>query len=64
MGNPNLIGDALTGALLAEAACRAAANLVKINLVDAPADPRLEEAEELSERALAARLTALRVGAN
>jgi formiminotetrahydrofolate cyclodeaminase len=59
VGNPNLIGDALTGALLAEASCRAAANLVRINLADAPADPRLAESDALTEDAFRARLAAL-----
>lgn len=49
-GNTNLAGDALTAALLAEAACRAAAGLVSINLrVGSPNDPRLKEAETLAK---------------
>ena len=48
-----------SGALLAEAACAAAARLVEINLTGHPEDPRREEAAELPRRALAARLTAL-----
>ena len=39
-GNPNLLGDAVTAALLAEAGSRAAAALVTINLKDSPADDR------------------------
>lgn len=58
-GNPNLIGDAVTGALLAEAACRAAVNLVEINLGDAPGDPRLAEAAGLAASAFQARSRAL-----
>jgi methenyltetrahydrofolate cyclohydrolase len=34
VGNPNLLGDALTATLLAEAAAAAAASLVEINLSD------------------------------
>jgi formiminotetrahydrofolate cyclodeaminase len=58
-GNRNLRGDAITGALLAEAACAAAARLADINLAGRPADPRREEVVELPARALQARLTAL-----
>ena len=58
-GNRNLRGDAITGALLAEAACAAAARLADINLAGRPADPRREEVAELPARALQARLTAL-----
>lgn len=58
-GNPHLIGDAVTGALLAEAACRAAANLVAINLEHTPQDPRSVEAARLADRALQARSRAL-----
>jgi formiminotetrahydrofolate cyclodeaminase len=58
-GNRNLRGDAITGALLAEAACAAAARLADINLAGRPADPRREEVVDLPARALQARLTAL-----
>jgi formiminotetrahydrofolate cyclodeaminase len=54
-GNPNLLGDSATGTLLAEAGCRAAVTLVKINLREAPSDPRVGEAGVLAERALDAR---------
>jgi formiminotetrahydrofolate cyclodeaminase len=59
-GNENLAGDAITGALLAEAGAQAAARLVAINLEGAPADERVAEARRLAERALAARDQALR----
>ncbi|HEY6396716.1 MAG TPA: cyclodeaminase/cyclohydrolase family protein [Solirubrobacteraceae bacterium] len=59
-GNPNLEGDAVTGCLLAEAACRAAARLVEINLPDGEEDLRVRRAEDLSRRALVARDRALR----
>ena len=55
-GNPNLAGDAIAGALLAEAAAQAAARLVRINLTDGP---EVDEATELAARALAARERAL-----
>jgi formiminotetrahydrofolate cyclodeaminase len=42
-GNPNLLGDALTAALLAEAATRAAAALVMINLKSFPDDERVDK---------------------
>ena len=54
-GNPNLRGDALTGALLAEAAAVAAARLVDINLASAPSDARVQRGRDLARRALAAR---------
>jgi hypothetical protein len=54
-GNANLLGDAATATLLAEAGCRAAAALVAINLRDAPEDPRSQEAQLLAARALDAR---------
>jgi methenyltetrahydrofolate cyclohydrolase len=55
-GNQNLAGDAIAGALLAEAAAQAAARLVAINLTDGPA---VVEAGELARRAAAAREVAL-----
>jgi formiminotetrahydrofolate cyclodeaminase len=58
-GNPNLRGDALTGALLAEAAAVATARLVDINLASAPGDARVQRARDLAARALAARERAL-----
>ena len=48
-GNPNLRGDAATAALLAEAAVRATANLVEINLGTREGDERLKRARELTE---------------
>jgi methenyltetrahydrofolate cyclohydrolase len=51
-GNPNLSGDAIAGALLAEAAAQAAARLVAINLTEGPV---VEEAAALAARAGAAR---------
>ncbi len=55
-GNPNLTGDAIAGALLAEAAAQAAARLVAINLTDGPA---VEEAAAHAARAGTARDRAL-----
>jgi formiminotetrahydrofolate cyclodeaminase len=48
-GNPNLNGDAATAVFLAEAAVRASANLVEINLATREGDERLERARELVE---------------
>jgi formiminotetrahydrofolate cyclodeaminase len=60
-GNPNLRGDAVAATLLAEAAARAAANLVQVNLSMIEADARIGQAHELEhvagiavKRALAA----------
>jgi formiminotetrahydrofolate cyclodeaminase len=50
-GNPNLRGDAATAALLAEAAVRATANLVEINLGTREGDDRIARARELVETA-------------
>jgi len=50
-GNPNLRADASTGASIAEAAARAAANLVAVNLEASPDDPRAGRARELAEAA-------------
>jgi methenyltetrahydrofolate cyclohydrolase len=61
VGSANLTGDAVTGAVLAEAACRAAARLVEINLMGED-DPRLARASEAVRRAAVAREEALRVG--
>jgi methenyltetrahydrofolate cyclohydrolase len=55
-GNRNLAGDAIAGALVAEAAAQAAARLVAINLTDGPA---VGEAAALARRALTARDEAL-----
>jgi formiminotetrahydrofolate cyclodeaminase len=58
-GNRHLRGDAVAGALLAEAACAAAARLAELNLAGRPGDPRRAEAAELPALAWQARLTAL-----
>jgi methenyltetrahydrofolate cyclohydrolase len=50
-GNRSLEGDAATGAFLADAACRAAARLVEIDLAGRPDDPRLAEVTRLVKRA-------------
>jgi methenyltetrahydrofolate cyclohydrolase len=50
-GNPNLRGDAITGALLAEAGARAAAVLVAINLAGADGDDRAARAGRLAKDA-------------
>jgi methenyltetrahydrofolate cyclohydrolase len=55
-GNQNLAGDAIAGALLAEAAAQAAAGLVAINLTEGPA---VVQATDLARRAAAAREVAL-----
>ena len=55
-GNPNLKGDAITGALLAEAAAQAAARLVRINLNEGA---EVDEAAKAASRARAARERAL-----
>jgi methenyltetrahydrofolate cyclohydrolase len=51
LGNPNLHGDASAAAVLAEAAVRAAAKLVEINLATREGDARLLRARELAEQA-------------
>lgn len=58
-GNDHVRGDALAGALLAEAGCRAAGCLVQINLRAVPDDPRLEALETFLLRAAAARRSGL-----
>jgi formiminotetrahydrofolate cyclodeaminase len=45
-GNPNLRGDAVAGAVLAEAGARVAANLVEINLGTTERDERIARAHE------------------
>ena len=52
-GNPNLRGDAITGALLAAAGARAAAVLVGINLAGGLDDGRTARAARLAEEAAA-----------
>jgi methenyltetrahydrofolate cyclohydrolase len=52
-GNPNLRGDAITGALLAAAGARAAAVLVGINLAAGPDDGRPARAARLADEAAA-----------
>lgn len=49
-GNHALRGDALAAGLLAQAAARAAAVLVRINLAGAPDDPRHARADALLAR--------------
>lgn len=56
-GNPNLAGDAVAAALLADAAAQAAARLVAINMTEGV---EVAEAAGLARRALAAREAALR----
>ena len=48
-GNPNLLGDAVTAAVLADAGARAAAALVLINLRGPEEDDRLSQVEVLLE---------------
>jgi formiminotetrahydrofolate cyclodeaminase len=50
----HLVGDSATAAVLAEAACAAAVLLVEINL-GGTADPRLQEAAQLTHAAMQAR---------
>jgi formiminotetrahydrofolate cyclodeaminase len=61
-GKRDLSGDAIAGALLAEAACQAAARLVELNLSARPDDRRLAELATLKLRAAGARDRALGVG--
>jgi formiminotetrahydrofolate cyclodeaminase len=57
-GNVHLVGDAVTAALLAEAASRAAGRLVELNLMGR-VDPRLARVTDAVKRAAAAREEAL-----
>jgi len=50
-GRPSLEGDAVTALELARASCRAAANLVMLNLNSLPADPRRQAVQALLEHA-------------
>ena len=50
-GNPNLRADAVVAATIAAAAGEAGADLMAVNLSDAPGDPRLEEAQRLATAA-------------
>jgi formiminotetrahydrofolate cyclodeaminase len=50
-GNPDVRGDAVAGALLAEAGTRAAAHLVRINLGTTPEDARVVRAAAIAESA-------------
>jgi methenyltetrahydrofolate cyclohydrolase len=58
-GNPSLRGDAIAGVLVAEAGCRAAAELVRLNLAAHAEDPRIDAADAAAERAALARAGAL-----
>ena len=61
-GNPNLRGDAAAAAVLSEAAARAAANLVEINLATTETDERIGRARELAHAAHVAAERALAAG--
>jgi methenyltetrahydrofolate cyclohydrolase len=56
--SPSVRGDAVTGTLLAEAACAAAAGLVEVNLARQPGAPELERARDARARAARARADA------
>jgi formiminotetrahydrofolate cyclodeaminase len=58
-GTPERRGDAIAAALIAEAAARAAANLVAINLTVAPEDERALRARAVTDVASAAAREAL-----
>jgi formiminotetrahydrofolate cyclodeaminase len=61
-GNPNLRGDAVAGAMLAEGGARVAANLVVVNLGTTEADERVARAREHVAAAASAVERALDVG--
>jgi methenyltetrahydrofolate cyclohydrolase len=56
--SPSVRGDAVTGAVLAEAAAAAAASLVEINLSGRPGDEKLGRARDAARRASEARAAA------
>ena len=58
-GNPDVRGDAVAGAVLAEAGTRVAAHLVRINLGAAPDDMRVTRATTVAEGAAQAARRAL-----
>jgi formiminotetrahydrofolate cyclodeaminase len=58
-GPPVLRPDAAAAALLAEAACRAAARLVDVNLTTLPGDPRSDAAREDADAAARSRARVL-----
>jgi methenyltetrahydrofolate cyclohydrolase len=60
--SPSVRGDAVTGALLCEAACAAAAGLVEINLARQSSAPALERARAAAGRAARARSEAEAAG--
>ena len=53
--SPSVRGDAVTGVVLAEAACAAAAGLVEVNLAPQSSAPELERARAARDRATRAR---------
>ena len=57
-GNPNLLGDAVTAALLAESGARAAGALVVLNLGESSEDDRVAQVAVLLEEAAEARRNA------
>jgi methenyltetrahydrofolate cyclohydrolase len=59
-GNPDVRGDAVAGAVIAEAGTRAAAHLVRINLGATPDDPRVSRAAVAEATAAEATRRALR----
>jgi formiminotetrahydrofolate cyclodeaminase len=61
-GNPTVRADAVAGVLFAEAAVRAAANLVEVNLAMTEEDERLGRARELVTQARGATARALAAG--
>ena len=62
-GDPAVRGDAVAAALLAEAAARAAAHLVEINLATMPGDLRVLSAQSLAVSASTSAAAALGSGA-